>query len=397
MFEKIKKLPAWNIRNIRIYYALGLLTNLWFIAGNWIFFWIRFMTFGQLGIMDATAFAFGLAMEIPSGAISDLIGKRKTIIWSMGLSLVGTMMMALATDIIHIWVGFFVGQLGWAFYSGAAEALAYDSLVDTGQEKEYENVASAYGTITSISIVFATLVGGLLYTWWFRSTHLFWSLGYLVAFLLSFKLIEPKIDTIKFSFSNYFKQLASGTRQLFKPKLLPFILVILSLMGAGYLYEWGLVKPTMAKEFGFMDKEQAVIFAVMSTIGALAISLMPRIRKVISDKAGLYLLTLIMGIGFVLAFFNLGWWGLLPLFLIGVTGSLSTPWISTVVNDEIDSKYRTTTLSTVALLTKIPYVLLAIIAGSMAENGTFNVFNLGVGVVVIGSVLFGALMLKIRH
>lgn len=78
--------------------------------------------------------------------------------------------------------------------------------------------------------------------------------------------------------------------------------------------------------------------------------------------------------------------------LIGLSGDLSTPWVSIVVNDEIESKYRATALSTVALLAKVPYVLLAVIAGTMAEKGTFSYFCLGVGTVIMMSVLAGALM-----
>lgn len=392
----LKRFPFWEISNIRIYYVLNVLTNLWFIAGNWIFFWTKFMTFGQLGIMDATAFAFGLVMEVPSGAVSDLIGKRKTIIWAMGLCALGTMMMAFSVNIVMLWVAFFIAQLGWAFYSGAAEALAYDSLLEVKQEKEYDQVASVCGTLQSIASIAATLLGGFLYIWWFRSTHLIWSLGYCFAFILSFHLIEPKIDSDKFSLSNYFSQLITGTRQLFKPVLTPFILVILSLMGASYLYEWGLVKPTMAKEFGFMAEGQSIVFAIIAIVGAITVSQVPRIRKYLSDKTGLYLLTFIMGIGFVLAYFKLNYWGIVPMLLIGLTGQLAYPWVSAVVNDEIESKYRATALSTVALLTKIPYTLLAILAGAMAENGTFHIFNFSIGLVIILSIIIGIFVTKLK-
>lgn len=389
-------LPLWNIKNIRIYYILSFLTSLWFIAGNWIFFWTKFMTFGQLGIVDATAFAFGLLLEVPTGAISDLIGKRKTIIIAMGLACIGTMMMAFSVSLLMLWVAFLITQLGWSFYSGSAEALAYDTLVENNQEKNYDRVVSLSGTISSIASISATLLGGLLYIWWFRSTHFVWSLGYLVAFVISFRLIEPKVDSKKFSISNYFTQLSSGMKNLFLPNLLPYVLVILALMGASYLYEWGLVKPTMAKSFGFMAQEQSLILAGMTFLSALLVTQIPKIRQFISDKKGLYLLTLVMGAGFMLAYLPLGIFGVFPMLLISLSGHLSYPWISAVVNQEVDSEYRATALSTVALLTKIPYTLLAIVAGNMAENNTFRYFNLSIGMVIIFTVLLGSILLKLR-
>lgn len=354
------------------------------------------MTFGQLGVVDATAFAFGLFMEIPSGAVSDLIGKRKTIIWAMGLAMVGTMIMAFSSSLHMLWAAFFLAQLGWAFYSGAAEALAYDSLLELKKEAEYDKVASATSSLSSLASILATLLGGLLYSWWFRSTHLFWSLGYLLAFLISFKLVEPKIDSIKFSLSNYFSQLIIGVKQLLKPALVPYFLIILALMGSSYLYDWGLVKPTMAKEFGFLSGTQAIIFAAFSALGAILVTLTPHLRRLVSDKKGLYLLALIMGLGFVLAFFKLGIYGLFPMLLISLSGQLAYPWVSTVVNDELDSKYRATALSTVTLLTKLPYTLLAILAGNMAQSGSFNIFNLGIGIAIIFTTFAGIVLSKIR-
>ena len=67
-------------RNITVFYALTIAKHAIFVEGNWFFFWLRVMTHQQMGWVDATAFSFGLMMEIPTGAISDMVGKRKTLL-----------------------------------------------------------------------------------------------------------------------------------------------------------------------------------------------------------------------------------------------------------------------------------------------------------------------------
>lgn len=381
--EKI--FPLSHIPNIAIFYRLTGLTNLWFLAGNWIFYWLRFLTYGQLGTMDALCFLFGLLMEIPSGAIADLIGKRKSIILAMILASSGFLMMGSSNSIPPLWIGFLLAQAGWAFYSGAAEALTYDSLVDARQESHFDKVISASGSIATITTVLGTLTGGVMYYFYDRSTHLGMGIGYLIAFFVAMRLVEPKTDTEKFDLKNWWGTLVDGSKQLGLPSIRPFIIVILTLMGAEYMYEWGLLKPAIATSFGFMDRSQAIIFAGLGLLNAYLVRHLPKLRKKISDKRGLYLLTMTMGIGFLISTLPLKIFGLIPMLLIAISGYLVYPWISIVVNQQIDPKHRATALSAVALLTKIPYVILAILAGKMIESGQLWIFSSGVGVVIIVS------------
>ncbi|MBP9670696.1 MFS transporter [Candidatus Woesebacteria bacterium] len=392
-----KVFPLWGISNIRLFYVLTSLNNLWFLSGNWIFYWLRFMNYGQLGVMDAICFLFGLVMEVPSGAIADMIGKRKTIIVGMFLASAGFLTMGSANALPALWIGFLLAQAGWAFYSGAAEALAYDTLVDKGQEDHFDEVISTSGSLATITTVLAILAGGIMYVLHFRSTHLGMGVGYFLAMLFAFKLIEPNTDSEKFEISKWWATLVDGSRQLFLPALKPFVIIILVLMGSEYMYEWGLLKPAVATSFGFMDKGQAIIFACLGIFNSILVRSLPKIRNFISDTNGLYLLTIVMGLGFLLAAMPLKFYGLIPMLLIAVSGYLVYPWISIVVNKEIDPKHRATALSTVALITKIPYVLLAMIAGSMIEGGQLWVFNLILGFVIVGSMGINMLVARSKR
>lgn len=391
-----KAFPLRNIPNIGRFYLLTILNNTWFLAGNWIFYWLRFMTYGQLGIMDATCFAFGLFMEVPSGAIADIIGKRKSVILAMFLNSAAFFVMGSANNLGQLWIGFLMAQAGWAFYSGAAEALAYDTLVDLHKEDEFEKVMSTSSGCANIAVVVATFLGGIMYVINYRSTHLAMGLGYLIAGVIALKLVEPVADTEKFSFKIWWLALIDGSKQLLVPSVKPFVIVMLVLMGAEGIYEWGLLKPAIATSFGFFDKEQAVIYGTFGIISAIVIRFLPNLRRKINDKLGLYLLTIFMGIGFLLASLPLNTFGLLPIFIIMMSGYLVTPWISVVVNKEIDAKHRATALSTVALITKIPYVLVAMLAGSMVEKGQLWLFNLGLGLIIVMSIIINLAVGKIK-
>ena len=86
----VNKILRSEKRNIYLFYLLSATMNFWFIASNWIYFWTKYMTFGQLGWVDAAGFGFAILLEIPSGAIADLFGKRKTILFGMIAPAIGS-------------------------------------------------------------------------------------------------------------------------------------------------------------------------------------------------------------------------------------------------------------------------------------------------------------------
>jgi MFS family permease len=361
-------------------------TSTYFIAGNWIFFWTRFMTFGQLGLVDALAFAFGLLMEIPTGALSDLIGKKRTLIAAMIFNGSGFVFMASATEQLHLIIGFLIAQVGGAFYSGASEALAYDSLVERGQVTQFEQVITRSSVIALIMQVMTILIGAWLYHLEMRLPHYAAAAAYVIGLIAALALTEPKLYHEKPVFSPrvYLRQWLIGFQWLTRPPLLRILPLILALMGGFFLFAYGLIQPAIALSFGFDADAQAITQAILSITAAGVIATLPWMRRQISDYRILLILAVLLFLGFLGSALPLGYAGFAVLWVMYIAGGLSTPVISLIVNQAIESKDRATTLSTVSLMSKIPYVLSAIIAGQMIETGTFALFNVGVAAVILG-------------
>jgi len=371
-------------RNIQVFYLLGVVNAAAFILGNWIFFWTRYITYGQLGVVDALSFGFGMVMEIPTGVISDLIGKKKTLLASCLCNFIGFMIMASTNSLAQLVIGFLFFQIGLAFYSGADEAMAYDSLKEYGDEARFDDVISKSNSLALISLVVCILIGGVMYNLNFRLPHYAWGAAFFIGFIGTFFMREPSVETVSFSVGNYVRQLGSGFQQLWQPSLKYLLPVLLGLPGVYYLFSFGLVQPAIAVSFGFMADAQAIIQAVLGLVSAAALTQLPKVRRRLGDRWGLVVVGAMLGLGYFGAALPLGIFGVLVLALIRFSGTVVVPWVSVVVNERIESKFRATTLSTVALVAKIPYIAAAIIAGRMVEAGTFWLFNLIVGGVVVG-------------
>ncbi len=374
--------------NITRYALLEFASACAFPVGNWLFFWLRIMTYGQVGVVDALAFAFGMFMEIPTGAIGDMIGKKYTLVCAMLFNGAGWLVMGFSDTLESLLVGFLIAQVGWAFYSGTSEALAYDSLKADGRENEFDRLYSRVGVGVVAILIASSLIGGVLYNLNERLPHLAWGAVFLLGTVFALGLKEPHIEhstpRAAFSFKGYVAQLSAGFRHLITPALKPIVVPIMIVRGSLYMFQSGLILPILGLQFGFEADEQAVVAAFLLLGASVGTGLAPRLRRVLGDNRSLFLGGLLIGLGYFSGVFSLGVFGALTMFFIRLGGGAFNVVSSTLLNRAIPSQDRATTLSTVAVFVRIPYVLSAIVAGTMAENGQFALFC---GVVAVMTLL----------
>lgn len=385
-------------RNIIVFYALTIAKNAIFVEGNWFFFWLRVMTHQQMGWVDATAFSFGLMMEIPTGAISDMIGKRKTLLLAMLSCAVGYGIMASSQNTAGLVVGFLISLVGGAFYSGADEAMAYDTLKMQTAEDHFERVISNANVLAIFSLIVASLLGGLLYAIDTRLPYLGWGTASFIGFLCAWFLVEPDNGEAREPFTTraYIQQMTGGFRHLAAPALRPFVPLILGLVGMTFLFTDGLIQPAVAEHMGFDAQGQAFAFSAIAALAAGVTYFVPWLRKRFSEWTFLTILAVAMAVGFWGAGSVMGLSGFAMLILIRLTGTVAMPWVSIVINKHVPSRDRATTLSTMALITKIPYVLTAVIAGYLAEMGKIGLFTSGISLFLIGLTVTSAVLMSRR-
>jgi len=387
-------LPHADIRNIRLYYALNAADSAVFIAGNWIFYWQLFMTFGVLGVVDTIAFAYGLFMEIPTGALSDMIGKRWTVRAAMLINGLGFLIMGAAQTFWVLMVGYAMFQTGIALYSGAGEALAYDTLKEHKLEHRWDKVTAANSTTSLLTLVICSLIGIPMYAYSPHLPHLAWGAAFMIGFVISLYLTEPNvgIESVKFSLRAYFNQLATGAHQLIKPGLLPYLPLIFALPGVFFLYSWGIIMPAVGIKFGLDAQGMALFVSAVYIFVAIAVRTLPLIRRKWGDFAGLTVMSLLMIIALFGMALPLGSAGIAIMFMMHMGGAVSRSWMSIVVNERTPSEIRATTLSTMALIYKLPYVMVAALAGVMIERGQVGVFTVVTGTVALGLLIVGHIL-----
>jgi MFS family permease len=383
-------------KNVTKLYILTALTNLWFITGSWLYFYRLYMSDRQIGILDGLVFGIGLIAEIPSGAMADLLGRRRQLQLGLLLTAGGFLMQGFAQAYWYILVGMVMFTVGMAFVSGSDDALVYDSLDAEGKSNLWEKVIARKFQIMHAVTIASYLIGGLLYILHFRLPFILAGVGFLLAFFVATTFRETREVSDNLSMKAYIRQNTEGMRHLFKRHMWLYAFMALAILGIGYAFDLGVIKPLILDSFGFKENAQAVINAVASGVAIIAISQLDRLRKSFGEKRGLVILALIMGIGFLVSSFPIAIaLGLVAFLMIFAVNSLAEPWLNDVVQHEVPSSHRATALSTLALLQKLPYVILAPIAGALSLLGDFSLFLIGVAICLFAAVvlllLFGVL------
>ena len=169
--------PRHYQRNIRVYYLFMASTGFMLFLPIWIIYLIngRGLTLTEVGVFESFFWLTVIVAEVPTGAIADRFGRRVSLALGAVLFAVATVIFGLAENFVILLGSYLVLGVGMTLYSGASEALLYDTLRVLGRTGEYERHSGRSHGLFWATMVVATAIGG----------PLAYLLGYSVAIILS--------------------------------------------------------------------------------------------------------------------------------------------------------------------------------------------------------------------
>lgn len=370
-------------RNIAIAYILAFSKNTWFWLGIWIFYYLRFTNYAGIGIIE-TIFIITITLaEIPTGAIADLFGKKKTLILAFIFEVIGSFMMAATPNIQILALSVFIMCIGGAFYSGTLDALIFDTLKESGNEDIYDKKISNINTISLLAPAICGGIGGFIYqinpTWPFYAN----AFGYCIGLIATFFLIEPHIDSVKFSFNGFISQTTQGLKELFKTSRVKRQTIMLLFVGFFIVIASEMLNSFLAVDFGFSAGGLGILWSAIMIISAIASQLTPILKKIIKPNLLIILIGTIVAITFLVS-------PIIGIVLGGISITLRSSFegifgnlASITINENTDSKFRATTLSTFNMLKNIPYVLSAYFIGSISDKLSSKTTAMYLGVLLL--------------
>ncbi len=163
MNAKTNKLQTKLKRNIGLDYISTFITNLNMQSSIWVLYLAYCgLNLAEIGLLEGIYHATSILCEIPSGAVADLLGRKRSMVLSRVCIAVSCMLMLFSGSFGLFALSFIVQALGNNLNSGSEVALVYDSMKYIGQEERYVRVYGRLNVILEVSQGIATVTGGIL-------------------------------------------------------------------------------------------------------------------------------------------------------------------------------------------------------------------------------------------
>ncbi len=150
------------------------------------------MKLPQIYFMEAAVIVLFVFLEVPSGALADLIGRKKTINLGMLLLLVDICFFAAVNGPLMVWTANIIWGLGYVLISGADSAFLYDTLKELGREKDYQKIMGETNANRLLLIAFSSLIVGWLAEFNLRLPLILSIPGITLGWLITCFLKEPR-------------------------------------------------------------------------------------------------------------------------------------------------------------------------------------------------------------
>ena len=149
-------------RQLGLLYISNFLFNIHIAGAAWVLLLVSDgYSLIQVGFAETVFHIVSLMAEIPSGMFADVFGRKKSLLLSCIMSMFSSLVRGFVPGFAAVCISVGFSALSYNFISGSDSALAYDSLLEEGQESKYDKYISTQTAIYRISNGIATLFAGV--------------------------------------------------------------------------------------------------------------------------------------------------------------------------------------------------------------------------------------------
>lgn len=292
--------------------------------------------------------------EVPTGLIADRYGAKRSFLIGTWLKILSMAVLFIADTSWLFYLYSFINGFSVTFFSGADEALIYDSLKENGKENKMDQAMGKIQSAGFISMILTVLFGSYfakdLESEQFMLLILLGVFSYFIELLLVMRIEQPSKET------NYrknpFVQVKEGLVTIKKAPqlLLMFLNVTLVFIPAGAVYEY-FNQPLMV-DAGLPIYFIGVMYSIAAVIGYVASRSIGRMTGYFSRIRLMYITGFLAVGGLLLsALFADSLWIIIgSFFLLRWVRAVRYPIYSQLSNDLIPSNIRATTISLLSII-----------------------------------------------
>jgi MFS family permease len=311
----------------------------------------------QAQILQSWFSVWVFALEIPTGAIADKIGRKYSLILGSIFVAIATLIYGSIPSFTIFLLAEFVFAVGYALNSGADQALLYDTLKSQGRESESKQILGRADATMLAGMMVAAPLGSLIASrFGLNAPQLLTAIPMLIAGAIAWSIPEPRLHSESES-RRYRDILKEGTKEIMHNpviRTLAFDSVIVS--SAAYFVVW------YYQPFMTMLNIPIIYFglahALLLASEILVSSNFATMEKILgSGKAYLRNSALLVTAVILLAAFVHHWITLFLFIVIGGgVGYTRATYIASIAHKYIESRHRTTIMSSIGMVRRLALV-----------------------------------------
>jgi MFS family permease len=382
-------LKKYNIKskNIPLMYTIDFLGGLmFFLPVLALYFEQGLFSIKNVGIIFSIEAISVAIFEIPTGVLSDRLGRKKTytatyiaILIALCFLLIGGSMIMFASYAIF-------SGLAMALASGNSQSLLYDSLAKEKKEKYYKKAIGTLYAVWPLGAAFGSIIGGYMAHTSLTTPIVYTFVPITIAIILTLFLDEPKGH--KTEDGSIYHHIGNSIKTILNNNQLSLLILgwlLLMSLGEGM----NLLKPIFLEFKEVPIAHFGYVFAAIFILSAISHYIGHDLSERFGNKRTLIVCLLLSPIliiastmmhGYVAAIFLI-----LPSILFGIRNTI----IDYLYNRAIPSSHRATINSINSFVSKLGIAILVPLIGYSADLYTINIaFLIGAVLMLLVPILF---------
>ncbi|WP_425449403.1 MFS transporter [Dethiothermospora halolimnae] len=381
--EYINKLK----QNVWKNYIFIFLSNIDLTHGTWmVYLAIKGMSLFQLGIVEGIFHITSFLMEVPTGAVADIWGRKVSRILGRVSSLISVIILLLSSDFYLFALAFVFSAISYNLESGAGEALVYDSLKELNRDGTYMKVVGIQEIAMQGGKTIGFLLGGYLATKSYTYAYIVATIFATVTVIQCFGFTEPKMEAEHDGSRNVFsvikKQVMGSVDVLKNNKKIGFLIIfsqIIFTFGTSLFFYF----QNYLESSGYTQSKIGIVLALSSLIGAVLASQAYKIEKRIKERGIMMFMPIISALclwGVALTEYHFVFFVIFS----GVDGIIYVA-ITDYINKLIPSDRRATILSFASMVFSLFMIIIFPLIGKLGDM--FSLKTAFIVLAIVASVL----------
>jgi MFS family permease len=335
----------------------------------------------ELFVLKAIYSVAVVVMEIPSGWMADVWGRKKTLVLGSILGSLGFLIYSFSYEFWAFVAAEIVLGIGLSFISGADSALLYDSLKADNKTDKYTREEGRITSAGNFAEAIAGVVSGLLVYFSLRTPFYFQFGVAALAIPAALTLIEPKVHAVEHVHS-IGKLVANIKNTLVSNTNLRVAILLSALTGTATLTFAWLVQPFFVA-IGLPEELFGIFWTALNLSVGISSVFAYKVELFLGKRRSVLAVILLLSFGYFFSGISISYYGFVFLFLFYLARGLATPIFKNYINQYTNSEVRATMLSVRNFIIRMAFAGIGPLLGWITDNVSLNKAFLLAGVIYI--------------